>query len=47
MRLAAAKALSGINTRESREVMAIILDGEKEEEVRAVLRQFLVSGGGA
>ena len=45
MRLAAAKALAGINSRESRETMAIILDGEKEEEVRSVLRQFLVGGG--
>ena len=44
MRLAAAKALAGINSREAREAMAIILDGEKEEEVRSILRQFLVSG---
>lgn len=46
MRLAAAKALSGINSREAREAMAIILDGEKEDEVRAVLRQFLVGRSG-
>jgi HEAT repeat protein len=45
MRMAAAKALAAINTREARETMAIILDGEKEEEVRSVLRQFLVGGG--
>ncbi|MBI4912324.1 MAG: HEAT repeat domain-containing protein [Acidobacteria bacterium] len=46
MRLASAKALAGIATREAREAMAMALDSEKEEEVRAVLRQFLVAGGG-
>lgn len=46
MRLAAASALARINSREAREAMALILDGEKDEEVRVVLRQFLVGGSG-
>jgi len=44
MRLAAAKALSAINTREAREAIALAMDGEPHEEVRAVLRQYLVGG---
>jgi hypothetical protein len=45
MRLAAARALAAIPGREAREALALALDGEKEEEVRSALRQFLVGGG--
>jgi len=45
MRLAAAKSLAAINTRESREAIAMAMDQEPHEDVRAVLRQFLVGGG--
>lgn len=44
IRLAAAKALAAIGTREAKEAMALALEVESAEEVRAVLRQFLVSG---
>jgi hypothetical protein len=44
MRLAAAKSLSAINTREAREAIALAMDGEPHEDVRAVLRQYLVGG---
>ena len=43
MRLAAAKSLAAINTREARETMALAMNQESQEEVRAVLRQYLVS----
>ncbi|HNX31557.1 MAG TPA: HEAT repeat domain-containing protein [Holophaga sp.] len=42
MRLAAARSLAAINTRESREAIALALDQESHEEVRAVLRGYLV-----
>jgi hypothetical protein len=42
MRLAAAKSLAAINTREAREAIALAMDQEPLEEVRSVLRQFLV-----
>ena len=42
MRLAAAKSLAAINTRESREAIALAMDQESQEDVRAVLRQYLV-----
>lgn len=44
LRLAAAKALAAIGTREAKEAMALVLEIESAEEVRAVLRQFLVAG---
>ncbi len=44
LRLAAAKSLAAINTREAREAIALAMDGEPHEEVRAVLRQYLVGG---
>jgi HEAT repeat protein len=44
IRLAAAKALAAIGTREAKEAMALVLEIESAEEVRAVLRQFLVGG---
>ena len=44
VRLAAARALAAIGTRESREAMALAIEEESREEVRIVLRQFLVSG---
>jgi hypothetical protein len=44
MRLAAAKSLAAINTREAREAIALAMDGEPHEDVRAVLRQYLVGG---
>ncbi len=44
MRLAAAKSLSAINTREAREAIALAMDGEPHEDVRAVLRQYLIGG---
>jgi HEAT repeat protein len=43
-RLAAAKSLAAINTREAKEAIALAMDGEPHEEVRAVLRQYLVDG---
>ena len=42
MRLAAAKSLAAINTREARETMALAMDQESQEDVRSVLRQYLV-----
>jgi HEAT repeat protein len=42
MRLAAAKSLAAINTRESREAIAMAMDQESQEDVRSVLRQYLV-----
>jgi HEAT repeat protein len=42
MRLAAAKSLAAIGTRESREAIAMAMDQEPQEDVRAVLRQYLV-----
>ena len=42
IRLAAARALAAFNTREARESMALALELESQEEVRAVLRQYLV-----
>jgi HEAT repeat protein len=42
MRLAAAKSLAAINTREAREAIAIVMDLESQEDVRAVLRGYLV-----
>jgi HEAT repeat protein len=42
MRLCAARALAAINTREARESMTLALESEPQEEVRAVLKQFLV-----
>lgn len=42
VRLAAAKALAAIGTREAREAMALAIEDESREEVRIVLRQFLV-----
>jgi HEAT repeat protein len=44
LRLTAAKALAAIGTRESKEAMALALEVESADEVRAVLRQFLVGG---
>jgi len=46
MRLAAAKSLAAINTREAREAIALAMDGEPHEDVRAVLRQYMVGGNG-
>jgi len=43
MRLSAAKSLSAINTREAREAIALALDMEPHEDVRSILRQFLIS----
>ena len=42
LRLAAARALAAINTREARESMALALENEPQDEVRAVLKQYLV-----
>lgn len=42
IRLAAAKSLATINTREAREAIALAMDQESQEDVRAVLRQYLV-----
>ncbi|HNX95565.1 MAG TPA: HEAT repeat domain-containing protein [Holophaga sp.] len=42
MRLAAAKSLAAINTRESREALALVMDQESQEDVRSVIRQYLV-----
>jgi HEAT repeat protein len=44
IRLASAKALAAIGTREAKEAIALVLEIESAEEVRAVLRQFLVGG---
>lgn len=44
MRLAAARALAAIGNREAREAMALAIEDETREEVRSILRQFLVSG---
>lgn len=46
MRLAAARSLAAINTREARETIALAMDSEPHEDVRAVLRQILVGGNG-
>ncbi len=46
MRLAAARSLAAINTREARETIALAMDSEPHEDVRAVLRQILVGGKG-
>jgi HEAT repeat protein len=45
MRLPAAKSLSIINTREPREALALVMDQESQEDVRAVIRQYLVGSG--
>ena len=45
MRLAAAKSLSAINTRESREALALVMDQESQDDVRSVIRQYLVGNG--
>jgi HEAT repeat protein len=42
IRIAAAKALAAQNTQEARETMAIAMETEPNEEVKAVLRQYLV-----
>lgn len=42
LRLSAAQALAAINSREAREAMALALEAESQEEVRKVLKQFLV-----
>ena len=44
IRLEAARALARINTREAREAIALALDAEPHEDVKAVLRQYLVGG---
>jgi HEAT repeat protein len=44
MRLAAAKSLASLNTRESREALALVMDLESQEDVRTVIRQYLVAG---
>jgi len=44
IRPTAPKALAAIGTRESKEAMAMGLEIESAEEVRAILRQFLVGG---
>ena len=44
VRLTAARALAGFNTREARESMALALETESSEEVRTILRQYLVKG---
>lgn len=46
VRLAAARSLAAINTREARETIALAMDNEPHEDVRAVLRQILVGGNG-
>lgn len=43
VRLSAAKSLSAVNTREAREAIALALDTEPHEDVRSILRQFLVN----
>jgi HEAT repeat protein len=42
IRIAAAKALAALNSQEARESMALAMESEPSEEVRAVLRQNLV-----
>ncbi|GEM_PF-1554188 len=42
IRIAAAKALAAQNTQEARESMALAMENESSEEVKAVLRQYLV-----
>jgi hypothetical protein len=42
VRLAAARALASLNSQEAREAMAIAMESEPTEEVKAVLRQYLV-----
>lgn len=42
IRLAAAKALAAIGTREAREATAVALEAEPQDEVRSMLRAFLV-----
>lgn len=43
VRLSAAKSLAAVNTREAREAIALALDMEPHEDVRSILRQFLVN----
>lgn len=43
VRLTAAKSLAAVNTREAREAIALALDSEPHEDVRSILRQYLVS----
>jgi len=43
VRLSAARSLSAVNTREAREAIALALDMEPHEDVRSILRQFLVN----
>ncbi|HLO68737.1 MAG TPA: HEAT repeat domain-containing protein, partial [Holophaga sp.] len=42
LRIAAARALAAQNTQEARECMALALEMENTEEVKAILRQSLV-----
>jgi len=42
MRLAAARSLAAIPAREAREAIALVMDQEPQEDVRSVLRQYLV-----
>lgn len=42
IRIAAAKALAAMNSQEAREAMAMAMENEPTEEVKAVLRQFLI-----
>ncbi|MBP1627003.1 MAG: HEAT-like repeat-containing protein [Holophagaceae bacterium] len=43
VRLSAAKSLAAVNTREAREAIALALDMEPHEDVRSILRQYLVN----
>ncbi|WP_306602232.1 HEAT repeat domain-containing protein [Geothrix sp. 21YS21S-2] len=42
IRIAAAKALAAMNSQEAREAMAMAMENEPTEEVKAVLRQYLI-----
>jgi hypothetical protein len=42
LRLAAARALAALNTQEARESMALAMGHEPNDEVKTVLRQYLV-----
>ena len=42
LRLAGARALAALNSQEAREAMALAMEGEPADEVRGVLRQYLV-----
>ncbi|BDU71440.1 HEAT repeat domain-containing protein [Mesoterricola silvestris] len=42
IRIAAAKALAAMNTQEAREAMALAMENEPTDEVKAVLRQHLI-----